>query len=161
MSKNQQFETEIDAGIPTAQRSETGVPEAFEKPQVSEVPQAKQQVQQAKQQAPEKQQVPVLRYTQWVKHVQTPEGRLPHNVERYPTITRETLPPTEAEFWDKLIVAWREEDGKSNQPRCVGTYNGTVWNCAGKPPGRQMNCNQCREAHARFMMDGCQPAMNY
>ena len=75
MSENQQFETEIDAGIPTAQRSETGVPEAFEKPQVSEVPQAKQQV-------------PVLRYTQWVKHVQTPEGRLPHNVARYPTITR-------------------------------------------------------------------------
>ena len=30
MSENQQFETEIDAGIPTAQRSETGVPEAQE-----------------------------------------------------------------------------------------------------------------------------------
>ena len=132
MSENQINQTEIDAGVPTAQRSETGVPEV-----------------------PQVQQVPMRYYTQWVEDVQTPEGRLPHNVARYPTITKETLPPTEAEFRSMLANAWLKAEGKSIRRLCAGTYNGTAWNCAGFAPAGQMNCNMCREAYARFMMDGC------
>ena len=143
MSENQQFENEIDAGIPTAQRSETGVPEGQEA-----LPE-------------EYDSVPMRFYTQWVEDVQTPEGRLPHNVARYPTITKETLPPTEAEFRSMLANAWLKAEGKSIRRLCAGTYNGTAWNCAGFAPAGQMNCNQCREADTRFKMDGCQPAMNY
>ena len=143
MSENQQFETEIDAGIPTAQRSETGVTEGQEGP------------------PEEYDSVPMRFYPQWVKQVQTPEGRLPYNVARHPNITKETLPSTEREFWSMLEDAWLKTEGKSTRPQCAGTYNGTAWNCAGTAPAGQMNCHQCREAHARFMMDGCQPAMNY